>query len=175
MKNKPRSSEQINDRIAFVIKTLKYDLASFANKVGVSKAALSSVVNDKVDPSYAMIKNIASILPVNQEWLYMGNGEPWTVKDLAPHKLGAKAEIAIRDVDEDINGKVRVVRMDTGLTQSLFAGELKISRDIIAQIESYRTPAPATLLKRMCTTFRIEPRWVLIGDVDMKMKSFKKG
>ncbi len=170
MKTKKGKVEQIADRIAFVMKTLKYDESSFARKIGVSKPAVISVIANKEDPSFAMIKNITQILPVAQEWLFMGAGSPWTTNDLSKYKSDAKPEENHRDVDEDINNRMKLIRMNSGYTQALYAGELKVSRDVITGIESFRTSPSASLIKRVCEKFHISPSWVILGDGDMITK-----
>lgn len=168
---KQQKTEQIHDRIALVIKTLKYDVPSFARKIGVSRPALVSVISKKEDPSYAMIKNITQILPVSQEWLFMGHGKPWTTGDLSSHMAHAKADDNHRDVSKDINSRVKIVRMQSSYTQALFAAELKISRDVITGIETFRTSPSAALIRRVCLTFGVNPNWIILGEGDMESKS----
>jgi DNA-binding XRE family transcriptional regulator len=169
-KKSNKSTEQIHDRITLVMKTLKYDEAGFARKIGVSKPAVITVITKAGDPSYAMIKNITTILPVNQEWLYMGTGNPWTVNDLSKHKSDAEPEDNHRDVDEGINNRVKMIRMDLAYTQAQMAGELKISRDVITGIETFRTSPSAVVIKRLWSKFNINPLWLVTGDGDRHTK-----
>lgn len=170
---KKQSIEQIHDRIHLVMRTLKYDEAAFARKIGISKPAVVSVLQKKSNPSYAMINNITQILPVSQQWLFMGSGEPWTVKDLAAYKSDAKVEDSHRDVNEEINNRVKIIRMQSGHTQALFAGELKISRDVITGIETFRTSPSAALIYRISETFLVNPNWIIRGDGDMHFRPKK--
>lgn len=174
MKKTNKSSEQIHDRILFVMRTLKYDEAGFARKIGVSKPAVISVITKKEDPSYAMIKNITQIMPVSQEWLFLGNGKPFTVEELSPYKSGAEVTDNHRDLDEDINNRVKVVRMQSGYTQTLFAGELKVSRDVVTGIETFRTSPSAALIKRLVLKFGVNPSWLILGEGEMGMKFTKR-
>jgi transcriptional regulator with XRE-family HTH domain len=165
-KKKGKSVGQIHDRISMVMKTLKYDEASFARKIGVSKPAVITVITKAGDPSYAMIKNIATILPVSQEWLYMGTGTPWTVSDLTKFKSDSGPEDSHRDVDEGINNRMKMIRMHLRFTQAMFAGELKISRDVITGIETFRSSPSAVVIKRVCLNFHISPTWIILGEGD---------
>lgn len=170
MKKQSKSIEQIHDRIALVMRTLKYDESSFARKIGASKAAVMSVVSKRSDPSFAMIKNITQILPVEQKWLFMGDGEMWTTKDLSVFKSEAKVDMDHRHVDEEINNRVKMIRMNSGYTQLLFARELAVPRDVVTNIETYKSSPSAVFTQRLCRAFMIDANWVILGEGEMYTK-----
>lgn len=157
--------ESIANRIREIIIQLGYnnDLNAFARKIGASKNAIVNVWSKK-NPTMSMLENIHEIFPVDKEWLFTGKGDPW-IADPKPFKL-ENTEVDHREVDVDINNRIKSIRIQNGYTQAIFAGELNINRDIVSSIENLRTSANANIIKRMVAKFKVNPYWVLFGSGD---------
>lgn len=173
MKNPAKKSETldtINLRVGFIMTHLRYDEVSFARKVGVSKSAINSVVTGKEDPSFALIKNICSIFPVSREWMFIGKGNPFTSKELKPYFSDSETHGDHRDVNSEINSRIKAIRMALDYSQAIFAGELNVSRDVITSIETFRTSPSSTLIHRIALKYGVPPDWMVLGRGHMSLK-----
>lgn len=155
----------INQRVRYVMDALDYDEARFARRIGVSKGAVTNVVSNNEDPSYAMLKNITTVLPVSKEWLMLGTGKPWTSDSWRSYK-----ESDPHAVDKELNNRFREIRESENLSQTLFAAELGVTRDVVCNIENLRSSPSINVLKLLHKNFKINPYWVMYGDKPMKLK-----
>lgn len=153
----------MNDRIEYLRCVLGYPVTPFTTKVGSGPAALKNVLTGKKDPSISLLNNILKIFPVNQEWLFIGHGQPFTVDDISPYIFSKKREEKEEAFETEINERFREVRLDTGLSQVLFASELNLTKDMVASIESLRQGVSITTLKKLAKKFNISEVWFLYG------------
>lgn len=157
----------VKDRIKLVMKEFKYDPVEFAALVGASVKAVENVIAGERNPSFTMIENICRLLPVSEEWLFLGKGnKPFTVteKNLKPYINGSEDLDSHRDIDEAMNRRIRQVRINVGLTQAIFAGNLKVTRDVISALEVGKTAPSANFIKRMAIKYGVNPIWILFGE-----------
>lgn len=160
--------ENIHDRVLYIMNQLHYDKKTFARKIGVMESALTSVIDRKRDPSFKMIRNICSIFPVSEEWIFLGMENPFTTPDIKAFQADQEVGNDHRNVDIGINTRVKQVREEAGMSQAVFAGYLSISRDVITAMETLRTSPSATVLKRIVLKFNINPVWILMGEGSKK-------
>jgi DNA-binding XRE family transcriptional regulator len=160
----------INERIKLVMDTFGYDEVKFAKKVGASKVGIINVIQNNFDPTYALLRNITTVFPVSQEWLIIGKGKPFTVESVGKWKSMDKQGESHYAVDRDVNRRVKEVREMNNLSQTLFASELSVTRDVISNIENDRNSPPIAIIKSLRSVFRVNPMWLLYGDKPMILK-----
>lgn len=160
---------KINDRIEYVRCILGYDVKGFARKIGSSPAALLNVVSkdSNVEPTMKMVTSMITLLPVSKEWLFMGTGEPFTVKDVKPffpERTGGAT------LDENVPLRVKQIRMEAGLNQTFFAAKLGMSRDSYGFMETNKVDLQLYALKKLVIEFNVSCQWVLFGIGDRYTK-----
>lgn len=155
----------INQRIKIVMNSFGYDDPHFARKIGVSIGAIHNVVDNNDDPSYAMLRNICTVLPVSQRWLMIGEGNPWTVDSI--NKWISESKDSHQDIDKEINDRFREFRIKSGLSQTVMASEVGVTRDIVSNIENYRGSPSIHVLISLHKRFGVNPMWLLYGDPPM--------
>lgn len=170
LRNLGKELKSVNDRIEFVRRTLEYPISSFARKVGGSKSAminvLSATKND--DPSFKLLKNITTVFPVSDKWLLVGDGEPFTVDDLEPWKYAERVDELALDVE--VNARIKMIRMESELSQALFADSIEATRDIVSFLENNRTAATIPLVKRISKKYNVNLYWLLFGEGNVHRK-----
>ena len=159
-----KKDRSIHDRILHVMKTLKYSEAQFARRLGASKSAIINVVKGNEDPSYSLINSLTAILPVSKEWIFLGKGQPFTTKKLDEFMADAEVEHKHRDVDVDLNKRIKLIRSNAGLNQTLFANELDVTRDVVTGIENFRSSPSIALVKRIASKMNINLMWIITGE-----------
>lgn len=162
--------KSINERIRYVMDALGYDESHFSRKVGVSVGALINVVHSKEDPSYALLKNICAVLPVNERWLMIGEGKPWSSDNIEGWMFGSKYEEAHHAVIKEINERFKQFRLFLGLSQTLFASEMSVTRDVVSNIETYRSSPTIQMLIELDKKFKMNILWLIYGDPPMVKK-----
>jgi DNA-binding XRE family transcriptional regulator len=151
----------INDRIDHVRVTLGYPINQFAKKIGSSLSAAVNVLGDKKDdPSMKMVKNICKVFPVNERWLLVGDGKPFTQTDLSSFKYTKEST---HEIDLGIIDRVKMIRKGLGLSQALFASEIGMTRDSLAFMENNRSALQINAFKRIVMRFRVSCEWLLLG------------
>lgn len=161
----------INDRIRYVLETFDTDETRFAKRVGASKAAIINVTKNNEDPSYALLRNITTVLPVNQEWLILGKGKPFTIDNISKWKRGGgKYEEGHHGVDKAVNDRMKEIRMIKNMSQTVLAAELGVTRDVISNIENDRTSPTISMIKALHKDHGINPMWILYGDKPMLLE-----
>lgn len=174
MRNLPKDLPTMNDRIEYLRCVLGYPFTPFTTKVGSGSAALKNVLAGKKDPSISLLTNIIKIFPVSEEWLYIGRGEPFKVDDLTEYVYNKKGDKAKEEaVDSEINERFREIRLDTQLSQVLFASEMQMTKDMVASIETNRQSTSVAAIKRLAKKFNVSEMWMLYG-VGNKYKIKKK-
>lgn len=148
------------------METLGYDESHFARRVGVSSGALTNVVRNNEDPSYALLRNMCTVFPVSERWLMIGEGKPWTDANINKWKMGStdKSERIVKE----INQRLKEFRVQTGLSQTLFASELGVTRDVICNIETYRASPSVPMVIEAAKVFNMNANWLLFGEGEMK-------
>lgn len=162
LRSLPKDLPTMNDRIEYLRCILGYPITPFTTKVGSGPAAIKNVLAGKKDPSINLLSNIIKIFPVRPEWLYIGNGQPFNVDDVSSfmYKRGAGKE---EEVEKEINERFREIRIDSGLSQVLFASEMKMTKDMVASIEINRQGVSITTLKKLARKFNVSEMWFLYG------------
>jgi DNA-binding XRE family transcriptional regulator len=105
---------------------------------------------------------------VSKEWLFLGKGQPFTTKKLDQYYADADVEYNHREVDVELNKRVKLVRSGAGLNQTLFANELKVGRDVVTGIENFRSSPSIALAKRIVDKFDVNPMWLIYGQGSMR-------
>lgn len=158
----------INQRIKEVMNTLGYDEAQFARKIGVSSGALVNVINKNDDPSYAMLVNITTVLPVHQKWLMLGEGPTWTQSNIS--KWTSKTKSDQHQVDKEVNSRFKQIRMHLGLSQTIMAAEIGVTRDVVSNIETNRTSPTIHAVKVLKKKYGVNMLWLIEGEKPMMLK-----
>ena len=104
---------KIGCRFAYVRIKAGEEQAGFAKNIGISKANISSIENNKHNPSFIPIKNIVFKYSLNPLWLLYGEGDPYIYKDREggdipeddPHRelLSMTREILTSDTDYSVS------------------------------------------------------------------------
>jgi DNA-binding XRE family transcriptional regulator len=160
----------INQRVHYIMNELEMSETQFARKVGVSKGAVVNVIKNNEDPSYALLRNIVTVFPVSQKWIYLGEGHPWTAADISKWKHGGEDE-GYRPADLDMNNRVKQIRIENNLSQTLFAAELEVTRDIICNMETNRTIPTVPMVKHLHKKLGVNPMWIMYGDKPQYLSS----
>lgn len=171
---KVQTGSTINQRIQYIMDELDFNETKFSNKIGVSKTALTRVIKNESDPTYAMIRNITTVFPVSQEWLWLGEGRPWTEADILTWKAKVKGTETPHVPDSDMNNRLKILRIENDLSQTLFAVELGVTSDVIENIEANRNIPTIPMLRRLHEEFGINPMWVIYGDEPRYLESKEK-
>lgn len=165
--------ETMNDRIAFLMKTLKFDSKSFARKLGVGKESVDSVIKGKTIPSMPMMNSILKIFPfIKKEWLFIGAGEPWGKKVKLEDYVfdGEVSQRNKKDVtysDTAVAERFKMIRKFDGVSQSIFASKLGVARDTVNAIERARQGIPYFIMIELDKQFKINLNWLFLGKGDM--------
>lgn len=164
LRNLPRDLPTMNDRIEHLRCVLGYPVTPFTTKVGSGPPAMKNVLLGKKDPTMSLLNNILKIFPVNQEWLFLGHGEPFTVDDISEYVYKKnKDKEDDSGIETEINERFREVRLDSGLSQVLFASDMNLTKDMVASIESNRQNISITTLKKLSKKFNVSELWLLYG------------
>lgn len=67
--------QNINDRIALIVRSTKLTKTAFAEKVNLSQSHVSRLVSGETAPSDRTIADICRVFGVNETWLRTGEGE----------------------------------------------------------------------------------------------------
>lgn len=159
---------EIHNRIAFIIRELGYPAPLFARKLGVSIPSVKRVIEKKADPSYQMLSNIVRMFPVNPDWLFAGSGTPWSgdIEEFKYHEDTGLTTIP-KEANEEINTRIRNIRLYLGISQASFGNELKLSRDIISAIENFRQNVTGYMLVALRDKYNVNFNWLFYGDGNM--------
>jgi len=73
----------------------------------------------------------------------------------------------------DISDRIRIIRKNTGLNQTLFGEKLGISRSVIKNIELnvYKTGIPENIVKLICCKFNVNENWLKMGIGEMYVET----
>lgn len=165
----------INERIKFIMESFDGEEGKFAKRIGVSKSALINVIKNNEDPSYALLRNVTTVLPVSKEWLILGKGKSFTVESVAKwKKAGGKYDEGHHAVDKAVNDRMKEIRLMQNMSQTIFASELGVTRDVISNIENDRSSPTISMLKALQKEFKINPMWIISGEKPMKKEEVKK-
>jgi transcriptional regulator with XRE-family HTH domain len=69
-------SGDVGKRILQVRETEKLNQEEFANRLGLTKSAISGYETGRRVPTKAILKSIAQIFSYNENWLFRGDGDP---------------------------------------------------------------------------------------------------
>lgn len=160
--------KSINDRLDFIRCVLGYSVHDFSKKLGVSKQTINNNLGKKgIEPTLRLIDNICTIFPVNRDWVFVGKGEPFlrSIKEYIYKKREST-------IDSDLSDRIKSIRDDLGLSQSVFANSIGTTRDAISFIEVSRAAPPVALLKEIIRKYHIKSDWLLFG-VGQKFSKLK--
>lgn len=163
LRNLPAGLPAMADRVEWLRCVLGFPLSSFAIKVGSSKASLKKVLEGKATPNMKMLMNLLQIFPIEEQWLYLGTGQPFKVDDITDHMFSRPESKTDDYVDVEVNERFREVRMEKALSQPVFASTLDITKDVVAFIETGRSGITIPVLKRFVKKYGISEQWLLWG------------
>lgn len=63
--------------------------------------------------------------------------------------------------------RLKIIRSNLGLSQTKFAEEMHVSRDVIANYESGRVEPTELFISSLCDKYRINEEWLKFGKGDM--------
>ena len=99
-----QSSEDINDRVLFLMKYLKLSKAAFAESIGINPSVLSHIASKRNKPSIDMVISIARIYPkVSGDWLLTGLGVMFKDESSSNLKSIVNDSIAELQLLNDVN------------------------------------------------------------------------
>jgi DNA-binding XRE family transcriptional regulator len=161
LKEITKGMPDFGDRFEYVRCILGFPVGAFATKLGTTKASITNVILKKTLPNMGLIETLLAVFPVNKEWLYLGNGDVFTTNNIDAYKHGNKE--SINPVDLDVAERMKVVRTDNNLSQTLFASDLGVTKDIITFIELGRSGINIPLMKRIVKKYNVSEQWFLWG------------
>ncbi len=73
----------------------------------------------------------------------------------------------------DISDRIRIIRKNTGLNQTIFGEKLGVSRSVIKNIELNvnKTGIPESIIKLICCKFSVNESWLKTGMGDMYVET----
>jgi DNA-binding XRE family transcriptional regulator len=158
----PKGLPSMNDRLEWLRCALGYPVPSFAVKVGAMKGSIKKVLEGKADPNMKIMQNVLAILPVRDEWLFLGTGKPFKMDDVSAFTY--QTERTKDDaIDVEVNERFREIRLEKDLSQPVFGAALGISKDIVASIETGRSSITVPLLKKFLKKYNVGESWMLWG------------
>ena len=90
--------EQVGDRIHFLRKNLNLSQESFGDKIGIKKASMSAIENNRSNPSNQTVKLICNEFNVSYNWLVDGIGDVFIEDDESTIEM-LKRDYNLRDVE----------------------------------------------------------------------------
>lgn len=105
----------MNDRIKDVRKALKLTQDEFAEKLGLTRGAITNIELHKTEPKPLLINLICTTYNVNETWLRTGEGEMFAELD-RDEEIAAFVSQALKS--EDDNFKRRFLSMMAKLNES---------------------------------------------------------
>ena len=105
----------MNDRIKDVRKALKLTQDEFAEKLGLTRGAITNIELHKTEPKPLLINLICTTYNVNENWLRTGEGEMFAELD-RDEEIAAFVAQALKG--EDDNFKKRFLSMMSKLTDA---------------------------------------------------------
>lgn len=157
----PDGLPDINDRIEYIRCVLGYPVAAFTRKSGANRGTMVRVLEKEADPSIYLIKSILKVFPIiSDQWLYLGTGEPFKVDDIRKYMYGNDTRPGMYD---DINERLREIRLDLDMPQPLFAAAIGISKDTLANMETKRNHVTIPIIISCAKKFGISELWFLYG------------
>jgi ribosome-binding protein aMBF1 (putative translation factor) len=110
-----------------------------------------------------LLRNIIKLFPIDDGWVFTGKGEPWLENDLKKYVYTEEGAKIQKDVNPDIAGRVRAIRGDVGMSQTMFANEIGATRDVINSVEAVRQHIPVYLVENIFNRFGVSPLWLISG------------
>lgn len=127
----------------------------FAEKLSISRSAVSKIESGENTPSRQTIALICKIYNINYQWLVNGNGEM-----LKEDNRSMKMHERIKKLRKEY----------LKLSQAEFGDKLGVSRSVINNIERNVLARPdqkLSLIKLMCKEFNVNEEWLREGTGDM--------
>lgn len=142
----------MNTRLHHLRKLLKLSQKDFGKPLGVTGASISRLENGTRNLTKQMILAICREYNVRQEWLcgeIEYNNYPFV-----------KSE-------NNMNDRIKFLRMSLDLTQQEFADKLSIKRGAIANYEIGRNQPIDAVISLMCKTYNVNETWLRDGKGEM--------
>lgn len=155
------SGKAIGQRVIEVMKDMNYSPSKFASKIGVSRLSINNIVDKGSAPSFTLIDNLCRVFPVSKSWLLTGEGNKFTQDDISEYLY--KKRRTGEYVNPEINNRVRIIREDLQLSQTLFASEIRMPRHIIANIENNKQNINVSFVEIISKKFNVNPTWFILG------------
>lgn len=68
----------LSQRIRQLRKMMHLSMSDFGKKLGCSRDVIANIEYERVEPKEVFLDHICDVFHVNQDWLYKGQGEPFT-------------------------------------------------------------------------------------------------
>jgi DNA-binding XRE family transcriptional regulator len=160
LRDLPRGLPKISDRIEYIRCVLGYTPNALALKTGSSKVFIRKTLMGG-DASMKLIQSLLKVFPVNESWLFLGTGEPFKVDDISDYIFTKRGDVDT--IDLDVAKRIKEVRIDSGLTVSLFADSIKATKDMAVNFETGRTGLSVDALKKIIKAYNVNDSWILWG------------
>ena len=96
----PNATNSIGERIAAVMDVLSMKQKDFAERIGVTPAAISAMCKGKNGASATTIKAICGTFDVNESWLLTGEGEMFSKKSAYDDIADFVADLSKKEPDD---------------------------------------------------------------------------
>lgn len=154
-------------RIDYIRVKLEYPENQLARLLGSRKETVVSICSGKTEPTLTFLKNLIASLPVSESWVFMGGPkEDAFVESIEDHIYNEDIGLSKNKeyTTEDYIARFKFIRSRTELTQSQFAVQVGVSRDVISAIENGRQTAPLYVIKALATKYDVNLHWLITGE-----------
>lgn len=163
LKTLPKKLDSIGDRVEYLRCALGFPLNAWTTKIGTNPNFFQKVVKEGATPTMNMLNNVLKVLPVSKEWLFLGQGQPFTADDVSPYVHTSVKDRRKEQINHEINDRFRVIRQDKGLSQVLFGNDLGVTKDVVASIENKRQNVSVHIIIELAKKFDVNELWMLYG------------
>lgn len=165
MKKERFIDEQVNGRIRTVRKSLGKTQTEFANDIQISQSLVAQIETNRASAGKQTIQAVCDKYGINKEWLLTGEGQM-----IEPVKHGRPK----KDINEQLNNRIKVVRIEKGMTQQEFADSIEVARGTITQIELNVNNAGTQTIRALCEVHNVNRDWLMTGNGPMyRAKKFQ--
>lgn len=160
----------INERFKEIIDSFDADYRVIAESIGTSHGVLRKIINGNLDIPGDIVEALVKIVPINLEYLFTGNGNPFTDDQFDPKKFfnsderkyGKISKIS-KGISPEVCDRVRMIRKDQDLTQKDFADEVQCERHIQAAIENYRQNPTVQYMQLLWNRYAVNLNYLITG------------
>lgn len=104
------SEAKMKDRIRQIMESVNMTQKTFAEYLGMSQAALSSIFNGRTKPTLNTVEAIRSKMPqIRLEWLISGEGEMYAVPQKPVIQEAEKSDSPIKELELDFGNLEKTI------------------------------------------------------------------